>query len=350
MPIDIPDDPRWAAILARDATADGRFWYSVATTRVYCRPSCPSRHARLANVRLHDTLADARASGARACRRCNPDGLSREAEDALLIERACRMIEAAEAPISLAQLADSVQLSPAYFHRMFRAATGVTPRQFALAARAARARTALEGGASVTAAIHDAGYGSSSRFYDGAANRLGMAPARYRAGGSGETLHFAIGLCSLGSILVAMSATGVAAILLGDDPHALVEDLQRRFPRADLVGGDAAFEAHVAAVIGHVEAPGTALALPLDIRGTAFQQRVWAALIRIPPGRTSSYAEVAAAIGLPAATRAVAAACAANRHAVAIPCHRVVRTDGGLSGYRWGVERKRRLIEREQAG
>ena len=343
------DDPRWARIQARDASADGAFWYSVVTTGVYCRPSCASRGARAENVAIHDTLADARATGFRPCRRCDPEGTGEAARIACVAE-ACRRIEASDEALPLAALAKGAGLSESHFHRLFRRVTGLTPRGYAAARRADRVRAGLAAGQPVTAALHEAGFGSASRFYEGAGEMLGMAPARFRQGGARETLRFAIGECSLGAILVASSDRGVAAILLGDDPDALARDLQDRFPRADLVGGDAAYEATVARAVAMVEAPGFGLSLPLDIRGTAFQQRVWQALGEIPAGETRSYADVARAIGRPAATRAVAGACAANALAIAIPCHRVVRNDGGLSGYRWGVERKRRLLDREEAG
>ncbi|WP_414901874.1 bifunctional DNA-binding transcriptional regulator/O6-methylguanine-DNA methyltransferase Ada [Sphingomonas flavalba] len=351
-PIATADDPRWARIVARDRSADGAFWYSVATTGVYCRPSCPSRTARPDNVTIHATLAAARATGARPCRRCNPDGASTREQGAAIIAAACRTIAAAERPPSLTALAAAAGLSPGYFHRLFKAETGLTPRAYAAAHRAGRVRAQLADGASVTEAIYGAGYGSNGRFYAEATGLLGMTPGRYRAGGTDETLRFAIAQSALGAILVASSDAGVAAILLGDDPDALARDLQDRFPHARLIGGDAAYEALVATVVGFVEAPGTGLALPLDIRGTAFQQRVWQALRAIPAGTTASYTEVAARIGAPNAVRAVAGACAANALAVAIPCHRVVRSDGGLSGYRWGVARKRALLNREarQAG
>lgn len=342
-------DPRWARVLARDRGADGRFWYSVATTGVYCRPSCPSRTANPQNVTLHDTLEAARATGFRACRRCNPEGMGPDAEHAALVAKACDLIEHSEQPLSLGQLADAVELSPGYFHRLFKAATGVTPKDYAVAHRAGRVRTGLAEGQSVTEAIYDAGFSSSGRFYEQSTGMLGMTPSQYRDGGARETIRFAIGQSSLGAILVASSQKGVAAILLGDDPEVLLRDLQRRFPKAELIGADRDYEALVARVVGLVEAPGFGLDLPLDVRGTAFQQRVWKALRDIPPGATATYAEIAARIGAPKAMRAVAGACAANAIAVAIPCHRVVRNDGSLSGYRWGVERKRALIDREAA-
>lgn len=342
-------DPRWARIVARDRTADGQFWYSVATTGVYCRPSCPSRTANPGNVVIHDTLESARETGFRPCRRCSPEGASTEAENAAVVAKACRLIEQAERPPSLAELADAVELSPGYFHRLFKAATGVTPRAYAAAHRARRVRDGLIRGRAVTDAIYDAGFGSNGRFYATSNAVLGMTPTRYRAGGTDEEIRFAVGQCSLGAILVASSGKGVAAILLGDDPDALLRDLQDRFPKASLVGGDRAYESLVARVVGLVEAPGLGSDLPLDVRGTAFQQRVWQALRDVPAGRTATYAEIARRIGAPKSVRAVAGACAANALAVAIPCHRVVRSDGALSGYRWGVERKRALLEREAA-
>ena len=342
-------DPRWARITTRDKTADGRFWYSVATTGVYCRPSCPARRANPKNVAFHDSPEAARAAGFRACLRCRPDGLSVDAANAAKVTRACRMIDEADEPPRLATLAAAVELSPYHFHRLFKQATGVTPRAYAAARRAARMREGLESAPSVTDAIYAAGFSSSSRFYESAASRLGMTPTAYRAGGAAEVLTFAVAECSLGAILVASSAKGVAAILLGDDPDALVRELQDEFPNARLVGGDAGYERLVARVIGFVEAPSGALDLPLDVRGTAFQQRVWQALRAVPAGTTASYASLAKRIGAPKAVRAVASALAANKLAVAIPCHRVIRRDGALSGYRWGAERKRALLEREAA-
>ena len=240
-------------------------------------------------------------------------------------------------------------MSPYHFHRVFKTVTGVTPKAYALAQRARRLREGLEGDASITDAIFDAGFGSNSRFYETSNQRLGMRPKDWRAGGANTDIRFAIGQCSLGAILVARSERGVCAILLGEDPEALARDLQDQFPRARLIGGDAGFEEWVARVVGFVEAPGIGLDLPLDVRGTAFQERVWQALRQIPPGSTASYAEIAQRIGMPRAVRAVAQACGANHLAVAIPCHRVVRSDGALSGYRWGVDRKRELLRREGA-
>ncbi len=341
------DDPRWPRIVARDRTADGQFWFSVATTGVYCRPSCPARTANPRNVRLHATVEEATAAGFRACKRCCPDGPSPEAAKAAVVAGACRLIEDREDEPSLAELAASAALSPGYFHRLFKAVTGLTPKDYAAAHRAARLRAALGTAHSVTAAIYDAGYQSSSRFYERSTDMLGMTPSRYRAGGPDEAIRFAVGQSSLGAILVASSQKGIAAILMGEDPERLVRELQDRFPKARLTGDDSSFEALVARVVAAVEAPGVGLDLPLDVRGTAFQRRVWRALQEIPTGQTASYAEVARRIGAPRAVRAVAGACAANALALAIPCHRVVRTDGALSGYAWGVDRKRVLLERE---
>ena len=349
-PTDVTLDPRWARVVARDPGADGAFWYSVATTGVYCRPSCPSRRANPKNVRLHDSQAAAEAAGFRPCRRCNPQGLSIADANAAVVTKACRLLDEATEPLPLAQLAAAVELSPHHFHRLFKQATGLTPRAYAAAGRTARLRSGLATAATVTAAFHEAGYGSNGRFYEAANGVLGMSPTRYRSGGVNEQLSFAVGQCSLGAILVASSTKGVAAILLGDDPEALLRDLQDRFPKARLVGGDAAYERLVAQVVGLVEAPARGLDLPLDVRGTAFQQRVWQALREIPPGETATYSGIARKIGAPGAVRAVAGACAANAIAVAIPCHRVVRNDGSLSGYRWGIARKRELIAREADG
>lgn len=271
----------------------------------------------------------------------------REQHAARVIE-ACRIIEKSESAPALDELARRVGLSPYHFHRVFKDVTGLTPKGYAAARREQRVRRGLARGGSVTEAMLDAGYNSSGRFYEKAGETLGMTPTRFRAGGAGADIRFAVGQCSLGAILVARSDRGVCAIFMGDDPDALSRELQDRFPRANLIGGDAEFEKLVARVVGFVEAPGTGLELPLDVRGTAFQKRVWQALRRIPVGKTVSYTELAKRIGAPKAVRAVAGACAANPVAVAIPCHRVVRNDGGLSGYRWGVERKRALIERER--
>ena len=346
-PAPVTDDPRWTRIVARDKSADGQFWYSVTTTGVYCRPSCPSRLANPLNVQIHDTLASAKATGFRPCKRCNPDGPSIETENAALVAKACRLVEESEEEPSLDELAEAVRRSPGYFHRVFKAATGLTPKDYAAAHRAKKVRDGLASGNRVTETIYDAGFNSSGRFYEKSTGLLGMTPSQYRAGGANEEIRFAVGETALGAILVASSWKGVAAILLGDDPDELVRNLQDRFPKAHLIGADRKYEALVARVVGFVEMPEIGLDLPLDVRGTAFQQRVWQALQEIPVGETVSYAEIARRIGSPKSVRAVAGACAANALAVAIPCHRVVRNDGSLAGYAWGVERKRALLGRE---
>ncbi|ARN81059.1 bifunctional DNA-binding transcriptional regulator/O6-methylguanine-DNA methyltransferase Ada [Methylocystis bryophila] len=341
-------DPRWVRVAARDASADGNFVYAVRTTGVYCRPSCPSRGAKPQNVLFFGTAPEAEAAGFRACRRCHPNSLSPGQANAQIVADACRLIENSVKLPKLDALAASVGMSPYHFHRQFKAITGLTPRGYAEAHRVKKVRSELAAeGASITDAIYGAGYSSNSRFYEQSNAVLGMTPSAFKNGGKNVAIYFAVGQCSLGAILVARSAKGVCAISLGDDPENLVRELQDRFPKADFIGGDADFEDLVARVIGFVEAPQTGLELPLNVRGTAFQQRVWNALREIPAGKTVSYAEVAARVGAPTAARAVAQACAANKVAVAIPCHRVVRSDGALSGYRWGVERKRALLEKE---
>ncbi|HWQ37849.1 MAG TPA: bifunctional DNA-binding transcriptional regulator/O6-methylguanine-DNA methyltransferase Ada [Burkholderiales bacterium] len=342
------DSERWAAVRRRDASADGLFYYGVTTTGVYCRPSCAARLPRRENVSFYPTRAQAEQAGLRPCKRCRPDQPALAEQHAAAVTAACRLIQASEEPPRLQALAAAAGMSRFHFHRVFKALTGLTPKAYANAQRAQRARAQLPRSETVTEAIYAAGFNSSGRFYAACAEVLGMTPSRFRAGGAGTCIRFAVGECSLGAILVAATEKGVCAILLGGDPEPLVRDLQARFPRAQLAGGDRDFEQWVARVIGFVEAPRIGLDLPLDVRGTAFQQRVWQALRKIPPGATATYAEIARRVGAPRAARAVARACAANPLAVAIPCHRVVRNDGALAGYRWGVERKRALLERER--
>lgn len=340
-------DPRWVAVVARDPEADGQFYYSVKTTGVYCRPSCAARRPKPENVRFYGTRMKAEQAGFRPCRRCRPDQPSLREQHAKMVTSICKLIEKNDKIPALEELARHAGLSKHYFHRVFKAVTGLTPKEYALAQRANRVRTEIIAGKTVTDAILAAGYNSSGRFYEKSGQLLGMTPSRYRAGGENIDIRFAVGECSLGSILVACSDRGVCAIFLGDDPDTLIQELQARFPRANLIGGDRNFEKLAAQVIGFVETPSIGLDLPLDIRGTAFQQRVWQALRKIPAGKTASYSEIARRIGSPKSVRAVARACAANKLAVVIPCHRVVRNDGALSGYRWGVERKRTLLQRE---
>jgi AraC family transcriptional regulator, regulatory protein of adaptative response / methylated-DNA-[protein]-cysteine methyltransferase len=344
------DESRWQAVTNRDPAADSAFVYSVRTTGVYCRPACASRLPKRENVQFHATWREAEAAGFRACKRCKParEGEGLAERQAAAVARACRLIEESEEMPSLDDLASSVGMSSYHFHRVFKAHTGLTPRKYAVGHRSRRVRDELTERGTVTEAIYGAGFSSSSRFYESSSEVLGMTPTMFRAGGSGTSIRFAVGESWLGPILVAASDKGVCAILLGDDPDALARQLQDSFPNAEIIGGDADFERLVATVVGFVENPSIGLDLPLDIRGTAFQQRVWEALRRIPFGSTASYAEIAQRIGEPQAVRAVAQACGANSLAVAIPCHRVIRTDGDLSGYRWGVKRKEQLLRREK--
>ncbi len=344
---DTVNDSRWEAVIVRDPDADGTFYYAVTTTGVYCRPSCGARLPRRENVLFHNTRKEAEDAGFRPCKRCKPDASSLDEQHTAKIIAACRFIEESPEVPGLQQLADRAGLSTFHFHRLFKAITGLTPRGFAAAYKAKRLRDELTRSSTVTEAIYDAGYNSNSRFYEVSNEVLGMTPSKYRSGGAHTAIRFAVGECSLGSILVASSDRGICAILLGDDPDSLTRELQDRFKHADLIGGDTDFEQLVARVVGFVEAPALGMDLPLDIRGSAFQERVWQALRDIPAGATVSYGDVAARIGSPKSVRAVAQACGANMLAVAIPCHRVVRSDGALSGYRWGVERKRTLLERE---
>ncbi|MCJ0762673.1 bifunctional DNA-binding transcriptional regulator/O6-methylguanine-DNA methyltransferase Ada [Variovorax terrae] len=342
------DDERWAAVQARDAGADGQFVYAVRTTGVYCQPSSSARLPKRENVEFFDTAEAAEAAGYRGSRRAHGDQTSVAAERAALVARACRMIETSETPPQLDDLAVEVGVSPFHFHRLFKAETGLTPKAYSSAYRARKLREELSSpDASITNAIYDSGFNSNSRFYEASDQLLGMRARDYRAGGAGAVIRFAVGQCSLGAILVAQSQRGICAILLGDDPDKLVRDLQDQFPKAEIIGCDGEFEQLIAQVVGFIEAPSMGLHLPLDVQGTAFQERVWRALREIPPGTTVSYADIAARIGSPTAVRAVAQACATNHIAVAIPCHRVVRRDGDISGYRWGVDRKRELLRRE---
>ncbi|HXU60923.1 MAG TPA: bifunctional DNA-binding transcriptional regulator/O6-methylguanine-DNA methyltransferase Ada [Polyangia bacterium] len=343
--VTVTADPRWSRVLSRDPQADGEFLYAVRTTGVFCRPSCPSRRPRPENVTFFANPDSAQRAGFRACQRCRPD---RPADPGAEVARLCRLLDAPDEPPGLADLARSSGLSPFQVHRRFRAATGLSPKAFASGRRAERFRGALRSGRSVTEAIYEAGFGSSARVYQQADRLLGMTPSAFRAGGLAATIHFATSPCSLGTVLVGVTERGVCTILLGDDPDSLARALAQQFPRATRLPAPETMAVVVRRVVELVETPARPVRLPLDLRGTAFQLRVWEALTRIPAGRTVSYAELAAAVGAPTAARAVARACATNRLAVAIPCHRVIRGDGDLSGYRWGLERKRALLERER--
>jgi AraC family transcriptional regulator of adaptative response/methylated-DNA-[protein]-cysteine methyltransferase len=339
----------WHAVQTRDSRADGTFVYAVRTTGIYCRPSCAARLARRKNVEFYATPAAAERAGFRACKRCKPADSSAGDGQADAIANACRLIESADETPDIERLAAAIGMSASHFHRVFKSQTGVTPKAYASARRAQRVRDELASGRSITSAMHRAGFNSNGRFYATSTKTLGMKPAAFRAGGAGMSIRFAVGKCLLGAILVGASEAGICAISLGDDPDDLVTWLKHRFRNADFVGGDKKFEKLVAQVVGFVDDPAIGLNLPLDVRGTAFQQRVWKKLTEIPYGSTRTYAQIAAALGTPKSTRAVGRACGDNPIAVAIPCHRVVASSGALTGYRWGVERKAKLLKSERA-
>jgi AraC family transcriptional regulator of adaptative response/methylated-DNA-[protein]-cysteine methyltransferase len=341
------DKSRWQAVTRREPRADGAFFYAVTTTGVYCRPTCPSRLPNRTNVVFFSGCADAERAGFRACKRCKPRSARTRSPAHAAIVRACKMIDAADEPLGLHELARTVGLSPFYFHRLFKEIVGVTPKGYAAAQRMQRMRDKLPEAGSVTRAIYDAGFGSSSRFYERAGDMLGMTPSHYKTGAAGLRIRFAIANSYLGSVLVAATERGICTIEFGDTPEALRARLAARFPRASLVDDDPDFASWIEEVLALMENPSRDFDLPLDIQGTAFQQRVWRALRAIPPGSTATYGAIARRIGRPSATRAVAHACASNAIAVAIPCHRVVGGDGNLKGYRWGIERKRALLDRE---
>ncbi len=345
----VTDEDRWQAVAGRNPQADPHFFYAVRSTGIFCRPSCGSRTARRENVRFLDSSAEALAAGFRPCLRCRPMEKPLASEWAEAVARACRSIERSPDVPSTPELARAAAMSTSHFQRVFKRVTGMTPKSYALSVRVARVQSELRRDGTITDAVYNSGFNSSSRFYEGASKALGMGPSDFRSGGAGITMRFGTRPCSLGFVLVAATAVGVCAVLLADDPAKLREELNMRFPRAEIVPADDRFEAWMAAVVDLVEAPGSRVELPLDVRGTAFQHLVWQALREIPAGSTASYSEIAERIGRPTAARAVAAACAANRVAVVIPCHRVVRSDESVSGYRWGVERKRELLRRERS-
>jgi len=344
------DNARWQAIVERNKAADGHFVYGVRTTGVYAQPSGASRLPKRENIEFFDTPEAAEQQGYRPSKRLRRGQPTLENIYAAKIAAACRYIEQHDEDVPLAEIAEHVGVSIYHFHRLFKTTTGLTPKAYASAHRNQRLRASLNQSERVTDAIFDAGFNSNSRFYETSSAMLGMTPKTWKAGGKGTQIYFALAISSMGDILVAQSEKGICAILLGDDASLLLEDLQDKFPHAELIGGDAQFEKLISQVVGFIEAPEIGLNLPLDIRGTAFQQRVWQALRDIPIGTTVSYTDIAQRIGSPKAVRAVAGACAANMLAVAIPCHRVVRNDGALSGYRWGIERKRALLNKESKG
>jgi AraC family transcriptional regulator of adaptative response/methylated-DNA-[protein]-cysteine methyltransferase len=348
-PAKLDEESCWRALLSggKDA-AEGDFLYGVITTGVFCRPGCKARRPRRENVRFFRSIEEARRAGLRPCKRCKPEGEAPEAERAGIVARACRRIEEAEYPPTLTELAEEAGLSPFHFHRLFKAGTGVTPKDYAMALTKQRMRDGLAAAGSVTEAIYDAGYSSSSRFYEKAEGTLGMAPKTYREGGNGVHIRYAVASCWLGQAIVAATEKGICALFFGEDERELVSALRERFPAARIEPGGESLSEWLEAALKAVEEPERAAKLPLDIRGTAFQQRVWRALRDIPPGKTATYTDIARSIGDARAVRAVAGACAANPVAVAIPCHRIIRSDGKLAGYRWGLERKRRLLSRER--
>lgn len=345
----ITDEDRWSAVATRDRAAGESFVYAVRTTGVFCRPGCSSRLPARKNVAFFDSAEAARAAGFRPCRRCVPEGRSVPAEWAEIAAKACRMLEESAVPPGNDHLAAAAGLSSSHFQRVFKQVTGLTPKQYSTSVRAGRLREGLADARTITDAVYEAGFGSSSRFYSAADGLLGMAAADYRNRGAGRRIAYGVAGCSLGLVLVAVTGRGICAVALGDDRSELVEDLRRRFPEAVLEPAGPSLEETIAAVVRLIEEPQGRFDLPVDVRGTVFQHQVWDALRRLPPGSTAGYAEIARAVGRPKAVRAVAAACAANPVAVVVPCHRVVRSDDGISGYRWGVERKRELLRRESA-
>lgn len=342
------NEAKWQAVIGRDARADGSFFFSVLTTGVYCRPSCGARTPRRENVDFHASPEAAEKAGFRPCKRCRPLDTPAWTEREALVARACRFIEEAESTPVLADIAAHAGLSPYHFHRIFKEITGVTPKAYASSHRTRSVKGSLKESRTVTEAIYDAGYNTGSRFYEKAPGFLGMTPTEYRAGAKGLTVRYSISPCSLGFMLMGTTARGICTIQLGDSEAGLVAALRAEFPGARLEEAADDMNGWLKGALTLVDKGKQTLGtLPLDIRGTAFQQQVWQALRDIPEGETRTYTEVAEAIGKPKAVRAVANACANNRIAVAIPCHRVIRGDGSLSGYRWGVERKAKLLKRE---
>ena len=343
----LDQDKCWEALCAHDASQDGQWVYSTKTTGVYCRPGCASRQPLRKNVAFYRTNAEAEAAGFRPCKRCRPNEGSPAARHIAAVERACALIRARDSLPNLDELAAAAGISRYHFHRVFKQITGATPREWGKAHRLDRFAARLDAGDNVAEAVYAAGFGSGSRAYEAAPSGLGMTPAARRHGGRGETIRFTTVKTALGWALVAATERGICMTALGDDKAPLEADLRRRFPAALIWPADDRLARWAERIVRFVTAPGEQPDLPLDIRGTAFQARVWRALQKVPPGRTATYTEIAAALGQPKAVRAVAAACAANKLALLVPCHRIVRRDGDLADYRWGVERKRALLAAE---
>ncbi len=339
------DAERWSAIKGRAVDADGQFFYAVRTTGIFCRPSCASRLPRQENVEFFDTTGAARKAGYRPCKRCQPESSTARDTGIEALVEACRLLCSEEA-MRTRDVAKMVGLSSSYFQREFKKHLGVTPQQYRRRVLAERGRDALAQARSVTESVYEAGYSSSSRFYDGVGRELGMKPSTARAGAPGELIGYAVHECSLGYLIIAWTDRGVCSVGFADSPGELVQQLGQRFSKARIE--EAEQREWTRAIVETVE-HATRTEIPIDIRGTAFQERVWRALRRIPPGETRTYSEIARSLGSPSAVRSVARACAANPLAVVVPCHRVVRSDGDLAGYRWGIERKRELLRREKA-
>jgi AraC family transcriptional regulator, regulatory protein of adaptative response / methylated-DNA-[protein]-cysteine methyltransferase len=343
------DDSRWQAVLERKPEAEGAFYYGVKTTGVFCRPNCHSRLPQRGNVVFFNSASEALAAGFRSCKRCQPNAASYRTELDERIKNACRLLEQPESKLPLSELAGKVGMSAFHFHRLFKSRLGITPKQYQAAHRMDRFKDQLRRNGSVTTALYEAGFGGPSRAYEQVGSKLGMSPRQYQKGGEGVGISFATQRTALGWVLVAATPRGVCALQIGSNPAKLRANLTADFPRARLREHRAALRDYLRIVEGYLAAPGRGLAFPLDIQGTAFQRLVWGALQKVPAGSTASYQQIARRIGAPRAVRAVAGACAANPVALAVPCHRIVRANGALGGYRWGLETKRRLLKQEAA-
>ena len=340
-------ETQWRQVMERDARQDGRFVFAVRTTGIYCRPSCPSRRPRRDSVEFFPDPKQAERAGYRACLRCKPTEISSQAR---AVTRARQLLDEAEGVMTLAELSKRVGVSPFHLQRLFKRATGLSPREYQSARRMQHVKHGLRKGDDVTTALYDAGFGSPSRLYEKASQQLGMTPGAYRRGGAGMTIQYAIVPSPLGRLLVAATSRGLCAVRFGESAAELERELREEFSSAEVHRDDAALRPYLQPLLASLRGENVTMDLPLDVRATAFQKKVWDALREIPAGETRSYSEVARTIGDPKAVRAVATACASNPVAIAVPCHRVVRSDGDLAGYRWGIERKKKLLEQEQRG